>query len=100
MLLRTHRFDRLMSCRWSHSDGFPSLSPELLQLQLFLSPHRFHLVLVSALQKKYVSITTQYSSNGMDTTAPCLIRVITFPISRSLSLWMRKLHAASCAISP
>jgi len=48
---KTHQFDGLMGCQWAYSNDFLGPSPELPQLQLFLFPHRLHLVLVPTLCK-------------------------------------------------
>ena len=47
----TCQFDGLTGYQWANSNDLSGLPLELLQLLLFLSPHRFHLVLVSTLTK-------------------------------------------------
>jgi len=37
----------LTSCQWAHGYDFSGLSPDLLQLYLFLFPRHLHLVLIS-----------------------------------------------------
>ena len=45
------RFDGLTGCQRANSNDLSGLPLELLQLLLFLSPHRFHFVFVSTLTK-------------------------------------------------
>ena len=72
MQLKMHRFDRLMSCQQSHSNGFPGPPPELPQLQLFHFPHQFYLTLTSAPGKKQAGTTIRGSSNGTGAIASSL----------------------------